>query len=93
MADRSTCRSCGAPIVWARTPAGKLMPLDVTPTTAGNVILHMGPERGQATAHVETAAESATRRAHPIPAAQLAYVPHFATCPNAKVHRGGGRKR
>lgn len=27
----STCRSCGAEIVWAVTPAGKMMPLDAKP--------------------------------------------------------------
>ena len=27
----ATCKSCGAPILWGRTAAGKAMPLDATP--------------------------------------------------------------
>ena len=33
----STCRSCGAPIDWAVTAAGKRMPLDVERRDDGNV--------------------------------------------------------
>lgn len=29
------CRSCGAPIVWARTHAGKSIPIDVDPAIGG----------------------------------------------------------
>lgn len=38
----ATCRSCGAPIIWARTVNGKAMPLDAEPTDAGNVSLVNG---------------------------------------------------
>jgi DNA polymerase III epsilon subunit-like protein len=31
MPDRGTCKSCGAAILWAKTPAGKAMPLDAEP--------------------------------------------------------------
>lgn len=38
------CASCGAPITWAITPAGKRMPVDAEPTPNGNVELtHLGP--------------------------------------------------
>ena len=30
-----TCRSCGAPIVWGKTPSGKNMPLDAKPEKRG----------------------------------------------------------
>lgn len=37
----SRCRSCGAPIIWARTLRGKAIPLDAEPDHyGGNVILH-----------------------------------------------------
>lgn len=29
--NRATCRGCGAPIVWIKTPAGKAMPCDPAP--------------------------------------------------------------
>lgn len=34
----STCRTCGAPMVWARTAKGKRIPLDPEPTPGGNVV-------------------------------------------------------
>lgn len=30
--DRGRCRSCGADVIWAKTAAGKLMPLDAEET-------------------------------------------------------------
>ena len=38
----STCRSCGAAIVWAKTTTGKSMPLDAEPVPDGNIVLHEG---------------------------------------------------
>lgn len=29
--NKATCRGCGAPIVWIKTPAGKAMPCDPAP--------------------------------------------------------------
>lgn len=37
MSDR--CKSCNAPIVWAKTAEGKPMPLDPIPKTGGNIIV------------------------------------------------------
>lgn len=34
----SFCRSCGEPILWVRTAAGKMMPLDAVPRVDGNVM-------------------------------------------------------
>lgn len=67
----TTCRSCGAPIRWLRTEAGKPMPVDETPSPDGNVVLIGG------FAHVLHKDEEP-----PENAARL--LPHFATCPNYK---------
>lgn len=40
----STCRSCGAEVLWAKTRAGKAMPVDPEPTAEGNVLVG-GKER------------------------------------------------
>lgn len=38
---RSTplCRSCHAPIIWAKTKTGKRIPLDPKPVIGGNLVL------------------------------------------------------
>lgn len=71
------CRSCGAPIRWARTAAGKHIPLDATPTPDGNVLL---TEDGVATV---------VGGLHVWPPDALRWTAHFATCPNADEHRTG----
>lgn len=57
--NKATCRGCGAPIVWIKTPAGKAMPCDPAPvyykatpdgkdkivTTRGEVVL-IAPDDG-----------------------------------------------
>ncbi len=37
-----TCRSCRAPIVWAKKADGKPMPLDQVPPSVGNVRIENG---------------------------------------------------
>ena len=32
-----TCRSCGAPVIWVKTKAGKNTPLDAEPRSDGNL--------------------------------------------------------
>lgn len=68
----SRCRSCNAPIVWARTEAGKNMPLDVAPTINGNIELRSG------IAHYVTPDHNAIGQR---------FTSHFATCEFAKAHR------
>jgi hypothetical protein len=69
----STCRSCGAPIVWARTVRGKMIPLNSAPDPAGNMVL-VGP--GQA--------EQVTGERLPL---EDRYMPHHATCPQGRDWR------
>ena len=76
MPEQSPCRSCGAPMLWVRTTAGNLMPLDLEPVPGGNIVLKDG------LAHVlkgdlfEGMIDEGPR-----------YVSHFVTCPEAAKHR------
>lgn len=82
------CRGCGKPILWIETEKGARMPLDPEPTEAGKVIIRMGPEMGKATAHTETAGETASRLKAKEPAARVAFMPHHATCSKAGEFSG-----
>lgn len=78
----SQCRSCQAPIRWARTPKGARMPLDLEPVANGNI--HLGWVGGDELAFVLTdQADIAGCQADGTPL----YVSHFATCPDAPSHR------
>lgn len=66
-ASTSSCRSCGAPMLWVRTPAGRPMPLDPEPSEDGNVEI----VDGLAVVHHQP----------PLDHGDL-YTPHFATCPD-----------
>lgn len=71
-----TCKSCGAPIRWAQTVNGKAIPLDRHPVTGGNIVLSR--KTGKELAYVMPDGDET---------AELRYVSHFATCPNAEEHR------
>lgn len=76
----TSCRSCGAPIRWARTVgAGKSMPLDAEPSADGNVQL-VGPHEA---AVVLAGLDLYAAQQAGVPL----YVSHFATCPHAANHR------
>lgn len=64
----SQCRSCDARILWAKTEAGKAMPVDREPTPEGNLLL-----RGDGTVHVVAEGEV-------LPGMPL-HTSHFVTCP------------
>lgn len=70
------CSSCGAGILWIKTPRGKSMPLDATPDPAGNVVIRDG------LAVVLTASE----KAKPLDGKRR-FLAHWATCPSAASHR------
>lgn len=73
------CRSCQAEIVWARTSAGRPMPLDAEPNPAGTCTLE------------HTAEGALLVRVDPSPPLEVdtrpRYTSHFATCPHADQHR------
>ena len=72
----TTCRSCAAPILWARTVKGARMPLDTTPHPTGQLAVRKGPAPGlydvRVLGHNEAPQPDETR-----------HNAHFVTCPNA----------
>lgn len=75
------CRSCNAEIRWAKTAAGKRMPLDLEPSPTGNV--QLGLVGGEEIAIVVGPADAVAAQA----SGEQLYLSHFATCPNAAQHR------
>ena len=71
------CRSCGERIYWAKTVAGKSMPLNVEKSSRGNIRIV------DSLAAVLTVEELEAARA----AGEKLWVCHFATCTSAKKHR------
>lgn len=69
------CKSCGAPIVWAKTPKGKTMPMEPDLVHGGNVKLSCD-DAGMLRAEV----------VRPVGNAE-AWVTHFSLCEHAAEHR------
>ena len=83
--NRATCRGCGAPIVWIKTPAGKAMPCDPAP-----VYYKAAP--GGKDKIVTTRGEVVSCEIVPgAEATDAGYRPHWATCPQAGQFKGGGK--
>lgn len=80
-----SCNSCGAPIRWERTTAGKRIPLDPAPVPDGNVVI---VDNGDGTTMAMVLAGVALRLSGD---AVPKFKSHFATCPDADSHRRGGR--
>lgn len=78
----SFCRSCKAPVIWARTTQGRNMPVDAEPSPTGNLVLSPGSGSGALSPRVymlgpgDQPAEGLQR-----------YTSHFATCKYADQHR------
>jgi hypothetical protein len=73
------CTTCGTSVVWATTRDGKQMPVNADPVDFGTVELHELPS-GKVLATVGR---------YPVPGSpdRPVYVSHFATCPDANLHR------
>lgn len=72
--NKSACRSCGAEIIWAITPAGRRMPVDAAPDPTGT--LRLAQEPYNVTVVVAGPSDEEPR-----------HRPHFATCPQANEWR------
>lgn len=68
------CKSCGAPIVWARSEKGTPMPIDAQKSLFGNIELSWFGRGEPPTATIVAPGSGS-------------YVSHFATCPKASAHR------
>ena len=81
---KSTCRGCGAPILWIKTPGGKSMPCDpapvyyrIVPGGKDKVVTN----RGEVVSCEIVSGADAT---------DAGYRPHWATCPHAGNFKRGG---
>lgn len=72
----TTCSTCGAPIFWRRTAAGKRMPIDADPAAGGNIILDADGVTCSVQPGLFAQAEGKPR-----------YQSHFVTCPDSAQHR------
>jgi len=79
------CRTetCKAPVIWARTQTGKLMPVDVEPSPDGNV--RVFEVQGNVHARVVTTEDAERMRRDPL--AVPLRTSHFATCSRADSWR------
>lgn len=88
------CRTCKAPIFWAVTPSGKQMPIDVTPSPSGTLVLRTQAgddgvevlDEPMLALDYRAVAELAIAGI-PAPEAEPRFVSHFATCAQAAQHR------
>lgn len=77
----SICKACGADIIWIKViSSGKAMPLDPSPTDAGNVAARKIFDTDDWIGYVISAAQ-------PPKVNYGRYMPHHATCPNWKTNR------
>lgn len=79
----SRCKSCGAEIIWIKTQSGKSMPCNPE-----RIVYWKKPGGGSrkiVTPNGEVL--SAKLEGDPTKAAGMGYISHFATCPNADMHR------
>jgi len=78
------CKSCGAPIIWIKTLAGKAMPCN----TEG--VLVVADPNAKEFLVSRTGRAGTCRRAGPEDnneQREVRYTSHFATCPQAAKHR------
>lgn len=88
MSMRETaCRSCGAPIVWIRTPAGKSMPCDAQPKS-----YKYKPESNTKLVTPEGVVVSCEIVANPEDAHGYGYTPHWSSCNAPDKFRKKGEK-
>jgi hypothetical protein len=77
--EPTKCRSCGAEILWVEWPlSGKKMPMDLAPTTEGDIVVMHRKEQNKLLAERYDADRHVNRKR---------YVSHFTTCPSAAEHR------
>jgi len=78
---RTTCKSCGMPILWVKTRSGKAMPCDIKPIRfriddSAQVLERFVTKNGD----ILFGARDSTGNLE-------GYISHFATCPQADTWR------
>jgi hypothetical protein len=77
------CRSCGALMFWAETPAGRRMPVNAEPDPAGDFVMTLHRDTtGRPELHVDR-----WRTDEPLHQQRNRWTSHFATCAQAAQHR------
>jgi hypothetical protein len=84
VAEADACRTCGAPILWARTRKGNAAPMDAAPHEDGRFRL-VKDEGGQ------LEAVSIPREELDFVPARKRYRSHFSSCPQSRGWRGRHR--
>lgn len=79
----SHCRSCAAPIRWAKTLNGKAIPLNAEPDPAGNIALKDTGDPNAPLARVLAGADLFDART----AGTELWLSHYATCPDGQKWR------
>lgn len=69
--NKSTCKSCGASIIWCKTEKGANAPIDAEPSADGNIVI------------IDGIAKHSNFLFGDLPK----YKNHFATCKHAALHR------
>lgn len=77
-----TCKACGAPIVWIKTPKGKAMPCDAQP-----VYYEAEPHGTKRIVKQNGEVIACEYAVDPAEATGTGYIPHWATCPAANEFR------
>jgi len=85
--QRRKCNHCHAPILWARTTGGRLMPIDADPHPDGNVLVD------DAGGHLVAGVLGANQAAGARDRGQLLHRHHKLTCPLASRWCGPDRRR
>ena len=78
----STCKACGAPILWIKTPTGKNMPVDAKPVIVwpnGNAQTTFMTGSGKIV--------RGDRTEYPAEGTCEGYIVHWSTCPAADKFR------
>jgi len=77
----STCRKCGAPIIWLKTPKGKWMPADE------GLVAYQQDQEGSDYVVTQDGELVRCYLEFDGKPTGMARIPHWATCPNADDFR------
>lgn len=77
----TTCKSCGAPIIWIQSPKGKWIPCDE------GLVPYVEDKNGKSSIVTQRGEIIRCRFVNADEATGFGRVSHWGTCPNAEQHR------